>query len=112
MYTIDKLKEFGADTAEGLARCMNNEEFYLRMVDMGIADERFDSLADVLASKDYDKAFEIAHALKGVLGNLSLTPIFDPMSEMTELLRARTDMDYTELVNKVVDERNRLLSLK
>ena len=32
--TIDSLKAFGANTAEGLARCMNNEAFYLRMVGM------------------------------------------------------------------------------
>ena len=32
MLTIEKLRTFGADVDEGLARCMNNEGFYLRMV--------------------------------------------------------------------------------
>ena len=34
MITIDKLQQFGADTREGLGRCMNNEAFYLRLVNM------------------------------------------------------------------------------
>ena len=41
--TIDKLREYGADVEDGLARCMNNEAFYLKMVDLGLSDERFDS---------------------------------------------------------------------
>ena len=32
MLTVEKLKEYGADTGEGLNRCMNNEAFYLRLV--------------------------------------------------------------------------------
>ena len=42
---------------------------------------------------DKAAAFEMAHALKGVLGNLALTPIYKPLSEMTELLRAGKDPD-------------------
>ena len=57
-------------------------------------------------------AFEAAHALKGVLGNLALTPIYDPVSEMTELLRARnTTADYAGYIRKMWDARNRLEAL-
>ena len=31
MLTIDKLNEYGANTAEGVARCMGNEALYLRL---------------------------------------------------------------------------------
>ncbi len=30
--TIDDLVAFGANTSEGLQRCLNKEDFYLRMV--------------------------------------------------------------------------------
>lgn len=109
--TIEILNKFGADTAEGLARCMDNEEFYLKMVDMGIADERFETLKDVLEKKDLDEAFEMCHALKGVVGNLALTPIYEPISDMTELLRVRKDMDYMPLYEKIKSEHDRLISL-
>ena len=34
MLTIEKLKAYGANVDEGLSRCMNNETFYLRLVNM------------------------------------------------------------------------------
>lgn len=112
MLTIDKLKEFGADTSEGLSRCMDNEDFYLKMVAMGIGDERFGTMRDILEKADYTNAFEMAHALKGVLGNLALTPILDPVSEITEHLRAGDkDVDYLSLCDEMEKQLARLKSL-
>ena len=109
--TIAILKDFGADTEEGLARCMNNEEFYLKMVNLGLADERFETMKSILEAKNLDEAFEMAHAMKGVFGNLALTPIYKPLYTMTEYLRARTDMDYMPLYTEMKAQRDRLLSM-
>ncbi|MCR4909577.1 MAG: Hpt domain-containing protein [Lachnospiraceae bacterium] len=111
MTTLEKLKEFGADTEEGLARCMNNEEFYLKMVDMGIRDERFEALKEALEKNDLEGAFDMTHALKGALGNLALTPLYRHVSEMTELLRAKEDADYMTLYQEMIDYRTRLLEM-
>ncbi|MBQ7564508.1 MAG: Hpt domain-containing protein [Lachnospiraceae bacterium] len=109
--TIDILRQFGADVDDGLARCMNNEDFYLKMVNMGLADERFETLRGVLEQKDLDTAFEMAHALKGVVGNLALTPIYTPISELTELLRAKQAGDYLGLYDKMKEQKDKLLSM-
>ena len=53
----------------------------------------------------------MAHSLKGVLANLSLTPVFEPVSEITEGLRAKKDLNYEELLNKMWDARNRFAEL-
>lgn len=111
MITIDSLREYGANVDEGLARCLNKEDFYIKMVNMGLADERFDKLADILAAKDLDAAFEACHALKGVIGNLALTPLCEPIDKMTELLRARTDTDYSELCAEIRAQRDKILSM-
>ena len=111
MLTLEKLKQFGADTGDGLARCMNNEEFYLKMVNMGLADERFEALGSVLEAGDKAAAFEMAHALKGVLGNLALTPLYEPFSEMTELLRAGKDADYVSMYKKTMEQRKTLMNM-
>jgi hypothetical protein len=92
MITIDKLQQFGADTREGLGRCMNNEAFYLRLVNMGLTDKNFAGLEEAVRQGDRKAAFEAAHALKGVMANLALTPIYNPISEMTEALRGKTAM--------------------
>ena len=39
--TIDDLKRFGANTEEGIHRCMGNENFYLRLVKMMPKDQNF-----------------------------------------------------------------------
>lgn len=111
MITIDKLKDFGADTEEGLGRCYGNEALYLRLVNMIPGEANFDKLKSSLEQDDLDSAFEAAHALKGVLGNLSLTPMFEQCSEITELLRARTVMDYSPLLNKLLAQRDTLSAL-
>ncbi len=97
MITIEKLNDFGADTAVGITRCCGSEALYLRLVNMIPGEGNFTALKDALDAGDLDKAFEAAHALKGVLGNLSLTPLFEKAAELTELLRERTETDYAPL---------------
>ncbi len=101
MLTVDKLKEYGADTQDGLARCMGNEALYLRLVSTVATQPDFAKLKDSIAAGDLKGAFESAHALKGVLGNLSLTPLYEKVCEITELLRARTETDYSPLLNEI-----------
>lgn len=103
MLTIDELNRFGANTEEGIARCAGSEALYLRLVKMIPSEENFVSLRVALESNDLDEAFAAAHALKGVLGNLSLTPMYDKCVEITELLRSRTQTDYTGLMNELLD---------
>ena len=93
--TLDDLRAYGANVDEGLGRCMGNEEFYLRLVGMAKDEPGFDALEQAIAANDLDAAFEAAHSLKGVLANLALTPLLEPIEEITELLRAETQMDYS-----------------
>ena len=112
MLTIDSLRQFGANTQEGLGRCMNNEAFYLRLVKMALDDKNFNRLEEAVNNGDLPAAFEAAHALKGALGNLSLTPLYDAVSEMTELLRAKTDADYPALLAGILRQRDALVQLR
>ena len=111
MITIEILNQFGADTKEGLARCLNDEEFYLELIPDALERNRYEEIERLLSENNLSAAFEASHALKGVLGNLALTPIYEPCSEMTELLRANTDRDYSELIKKVISERDRLAEM-
>ncbi|HBZ52314.1 MAG TPA: hypothetical protein DEO82_00935 [Eubacterium sp.] len=111
MISIDNLKNYGANTEEALVRCMNREDFYLMLVGKVLADERLITLEEKLTDKDYDAAFEIAHALKGMYSNLSLTPLAKPIIKMTELLRAKTDTDYSALLAEAKSQFEALKSL-
>jgi len=111
MITIDNLKEYGANVDEGMARCMGNEALYLRLVTTIPAEANFEKLASSIEARDLDAAFDAAHALKGVTGNLALTPLYQTIFDITELLRARTDTDYSELIKSITELRDQLAAL-
>ena len=105
MLSIESLKAFGADTDEALQRCMNNEAFYLKLVGNIIADQKIFLLKNQQDNNKMDLAFETAHSLKGIYGNLSLTPIYVPVNALTELLRNRTQTDYSPLMNEIIRQK-------
>ena len=105
MLTLDALRAYGANVDEGLARCVNNEAFYLRMVGLVLADVNFDKLKDAAAAKDTPAMFEAAHALKGATGNVSLTPLYDLVCKLTELTRGQTGpVDADGLVDEILEK--------
>ena len=85
--TLDDLRALGADVDDAMARFMNNEGFYLTLVSKVLSDNKFEKLRDEFDAKDTESAFRTAHDLKGILANLSLTPLLAPVAELTELLR-------------------------
>lgn len=111
MLTLEGLKNFGANTDEGLGRCMGNEALYIRLIGMLAGEANFDKLKEAVDAGDLKAAFEAAHALKGVLGNLSLTPIYEPANELTELLRAEKEADYSAYVSEILEKRDELFAL-
>ena len=110
--TMESLRAFGANVDEGLERCMGMEDFYVEMIELGLADERFTDLGPLLENKDFDGAFETVHALKGVIGNLALTPLYETICEITEHLRAKEDVDYITLYDKLIEQRKQLMDMK
>lgn len=98
-------------TDDALTRCMGNESFYFKLIGKAVEDKNFTVLEEAVAAHDLDAAFEAAHSLKGVMGNLALTPIYDPVYEITELLRARTETDYAPYLQTIAEKRSELAAL-
>lgn len=116
---LDSLKAAGADTEDGLKRCLGKEDFYLKMINLALKNENFELLGGALQAEDYVKSFELCHALKGVIANVSLTPLYDLISDLTEKLRACTGTvqmetggeDFLELYKKIREIQKNFLSL-
>lgn len=111
--TLESLKAYGANTAEGLARCLNNEAFYLKMVNLALADRNFDELRRAMDAGEARAAFEAAHALKGSIGNVALTPIYQPACALTELLRGADALPDGggALLTEIMAQREKALKL-
>ncbi len=101
MITVEKLKELGCNADEGLERCLNDEGFYLELVPGAFEKKKYEELERHIKEGDLSAAFDEAHALKGVLSNLAITPLFNVVSEITELLRAKKETDYSGLISSM-----------
>lgn len=111
MLTIQALQDLGVNTKEGLTRCVNNESFYFRMIKKAMDDNSYEQLRDAIAANQLDEAFEIAHKLKGATGNLSLTPLYDPICTISDGLKAHEEKDYTPYVTAMMSAREAITAL-
>ena len=111
--TLESLRAFGANTDEGMGRCLNDEPFYLAMVAMTLADGGFEELRGAMDAGDARGAFSAAHSLKGSVGNVALTPIYEPLCALTEKLRGKdTPAEGSgALLEQIMAAREKALSL-
>ncbi|MCL1805569.1 MAG: Hpt domain-containing protein [Clostridiales bacterium] len=72
---------------EALTRVRDNKKLFRRMLGLFMESGEFANLEDSLMQKDYGKAADAAHAIKGMTGNLSLTELFKISTRMMEELR-------------------------
>lgn len=93
---IEKIKAAGIDYDAGVRRFCGNAEKYERYLLKFFDDTTFADLHQSLTAARYDEAFNQAHTLKGVLGNLSIDVLYRRMCEVTELLRTHRTDDLAE----------------
>ena len=100
MSMLTELEALGVNTEEALRRFMNNSALYVRMLGKYPAAAENSAVAEKFAAKDYEAALTETHTLKGVSGNLSLTPLFKDYSEIVTLLREGKNDDAEALYEK------------
>lgn len=91
-----QLEESGADVEATLKRFMGNDAIYLKFLGKFPNDPNYANLGANMESGNYEEAYKCAHALKGVVGNLGLTPIFEHVSALVEELRNKANADVDE----------------
>ena len=89
MSMIDELKGMGLDIDEGLDRVLGDESLYEMMLGMFVDSVRDNPVqAEDFDKGDLDELIKQVHTLKGVTGNLALTPLYDGYNQALTLLRA------------------------
>lgn len=91
---IGKLRELGCDMDGAMERFLDDQEFYKECFHKFVEDGELDKLAENIQSGNVEESFALAHSLKGTLGNLGLTPLYERMVDIVELLR-QGDMSMT-----------------
>lgn len=84
--TAEEIKKY-LDLEAGLARVRNNKSLYKRMLGLFTKSQEFAAFEQALADNDLQRAADVAHAIKGMTGNLGLTRVFELSSKLMEQLR-------------------------
>lgn len=102
---LEQFAAYGADVEGVMDRFMEDEELLMVCLDQFVADDEIEQLKEQMGKQDYEQAFEVAHALKGVSGNLGLTPLFEATCVLVESLRHKVYDHVAEELDEVVKQR-------
>lgn len=99
---MDALKKKGADTDGIMERFLSDEALYADCFKEFMLDKNFEALGKAIEIQDYSQAFECAHALKGVAGNLGLLPLYHAIGNIVSALRTKEYDTLNALYQTVV----------
>ena len=104
-----RLENSGIDVEDVLERFMGNEKLMERFLKKFIDDPHFPLLFEAFDQQDYEKAFQEAHTLKGVCGNLSMTTLFEQVSFLVECLRVQDHTKAKEQLFKIKENHEKII---
>lgn len=81
------LKEWGCDVDSAMGRCLNDEDFYCKLLKTVKNDPSFEELGHTLEEGNVTESFDLSHTLKGSLANVGLTPLYEHIVQIVEPLR-------------------------
>ncbi len=93
---LEKLKDYGVDVEAAVARFVGKKDLYTKFLMKFLDDTNFNGLLESIENQKYPEAFEYAHSLKGVCGNLNLSPLTEQVTELTEILRNKESLSGEE----------------
>lgn len=103
-----ELVDAGINVDAALERFMGNENLLTRFLLKFSKDTNYTRLLDAMEKEDYKDAFEAAHALKGLSGNLSMDDLYEAAGKATECLRHEKYEEAKECMPDVKKEYERV----
>lgn len=110
MGLLEELELLGVDIEDATTRFMNNSALYEKMLKKLPKVVEGAAVLPFVESEDYETALSNAHTLKGVMGNLSITPLYRCYTEAVNLFREGNSEEakslierFAELERKIVD---------
>ena len=90
-----RLEKAGLDVSGALERFMGNDALLERFLNKFLNDTNYGKLTAAMSAGDKETALTAAHTLKGVCGNLSMTELFDLLTQQVNAFRA-DDWDHAK----------------
>lgn len=98
---IKKLREWGCDINGAFERFLNDQELYNECLLMFVDDDNIKELEKHINDENQQVPFILVHTLKGVSGNLGITPLYKSLVVLCESLRNNKYDKNSDEYNKV-----------
>lgn len=95
------LAQYETDVDSSIRRFYGNKEVYISYIREFPEEPTMAVLQKEIQEKAWDNAFEAAHALKGLAGNLGFVPLFHAVGELVLALREKR-LNNIEPINEQV----------
>lgn len=105
---FEQLRDWGCDIDGAMTRFLNDEDLYVECLHTLMDNEAFTKLEESLNEGEIDQAFHWAHTLKGVLANMGLTPIYEVVARIVEILRAGSNENTMPIYREMMEQRAKL----
>lgn len=110
MELLEELRVLGVDIEEALHRVRGNQELYKELI-FCIPEDVVDyEIQSLLQQGDYDQAALNAHALKGEMANLGVTPLYNWYATINSLLKDGKHQEAQEEYDDGVETLNSFLN--
>ena len=87
MGMIEELKELGVRADEGIDRFGGDADLYVELMEDVVAEIEAHEVLSCFESGDLDTALANAHCLKGALGNMCISPLYEDYEAIVRNLR-------------------------
>lgn len=102
MDIFSELKDFGVNIDEAMDRFMHNDELYRQMLLKLPSNIESQPVMSLIEKGSYEQAKANAHALKGVTGNLSITPLYKAYSKAVDLFKANKPNEAKQVIREML----------
>ncbi len=110
MSQIEELKKLGVNVDDAMQRFMGNESLFLRMIAKLPKSVRTLNLTPDFDGSDYEQTTRDAHTIKGVMGNLSVDPLYKAYTEIVNLLRAGKPEEARSVLTDILPLQEKILT--
>lgn len=109
MGMLEELKDLGVDVDGGIKRLSGKQALYERMMFKFLDMMKKSVVSPDFDSNNYGDVIEVAHALKGAAGNLSVTPLYEAYGKIVDLLRTQKPEEARKVLEDVLPVQGEIL---
>ncbi len=110
MSQIEELKNLGVNVGDAMQRFMGNEKLFLKMIAKLPRSVREIDLKPDFDAGNSEQVTRDAHTIKGVMGNLSVEPLYKAYTEIVNLLRAGKPEEARSILTDILPLQEKILT--